>query len=198
MWFNRAKSGGVSWLLVFLGNPGKEYENTRHNMGFWAADALESKAKISINRLKYKALTATCTLGGEQVLAMKPQTYMNLSGEAVGEAARFYKIPPEKVIVIYDDVSLPAGKLRVRPSGSAGGHNGIKSIISHLGSDKFPRVKIGVGAPQHPDHEMVDWVIGKITAEEKKALLPATAKAVDAAECIIEKDVSTAMNRFNG
>jgi len=184
--------------VVFLGNPGKEYENTRHNMGFWAADALEEKAGIRINRLKYKALTATCTLGGEQVLAMKPQTYMNLSGEAVGEAARFYKVPPERVLVLSDDISLPCGKLRIRGDGSAGGHNGIKSIIQEVGSQDFPRVKIGVGAKPDPEYDLADWVLSSFSSLEEKALGPALERAADAALCIVGHGVSQAANRYNG
>ena len=147
-------SGSFSWLVVFLGNPGPKYDCTRHNAGFMAGDALAKKLGVSINRLRFKALTAACEINGEKVLLMKPQTYMNLSGEAVGEAARFYKIPPEHVLVVSDEISLPLGKLRVRPKGSAGGHNGLKSIISSLGSDAFPRVRIGVGAPPHPDYDI--------------------------------------------
>jgi len=189
--------GPVSWLLVCLGNPGKQYENTRHNIGFLAADALEKRCGVKFNKLKYRALTGEVTLGGRRVLVVKPQTYMNLSGEAVKLAGGFYKVPPERVLVIYDDVSLPLGKLRIRGSGSAGGHNGIKNIIAHLGTDQFPRIKVGVGAPAHPEHEMVDWVIGNFTPAEKKVVEEAIVRALDAAECLIEKGVSEAQNRFN-
>ena len=140
MFFNRNKTGGVTWLVVGLGNPGSKYESTRHNMGFLAVDMLAEKENFKFNKLRFKAWTATCELGGEKVLVMKPQTYMNLSGESVGEAARFYKIPPEHVLVISDDIALPTGKLRIRSGGSAGGHNGLKNIIQHLGSDKFPEL----------------------------------------------------------
>ena len=146
MLFGR-KSGGIQWLIVGLGNPGEKYARTRHNLGFLALDLLAERQKLKVNRIKYKALVAETEFGGARCLLMKPQTYMNLSGEAVREAAQFYKIPSDHVLVIYDDVSLPVGKLRVRPSGSAGGHNGIKNIIAHLGTDVFPRVKIGAGAP---------------------------------------------------
>ena len=145
------KTGGVEWLVVCLGNPGDKYENTRHNVGFMVADELAERKNIPVQRLKFKALTNTNQLGGAQVLLMKPVTYMNLSGEAVGEAARFYKIPADHVLVISDDVSLPIGKLRIRKGGSAGGHNGLKNIIQHLGTDQFPRVKVGVGEKPHPD-----------------------------------------------
>ena len=190
-------SGGISWLIVCLGNPGKKYENTRHNIGFMTADELERRDGTKVNKLKYRALTAEMKLGGERVLVMKPQTYMNLSGEAVKLAGAFYKIPPERVLVISDDVSLPLGKLRIRANGSAGGHNGLKNIIQHLGTDAFPRIKIGVGAPNHPEHEMVDWVIGNFTPAEKKVVSEAVARAADAAACLIEKGVNEAQNKFN-
>ena len=190
-------SGGVSWLVVCLGNPGKQYENTRHNIGFMTADELERREGAKVNKLKYRALTGEMKIGGERVLVMKPQTYMNLSGEAVKLAGAFYKIPPERVIVISDDVSLPLGKLRIRANGSAGGHNGLKNIIQHLGTDAFPRIKVGVGAPNHPEHEMVDWVIGNFTPAEKKVVAEAVGRAADAIACLIEKGVSEAQNKFN-
>ena len=193
----KSSGGGVSWLLVCLGNPGKQYENTRHNIGFLTADEIERRSGVKINKLRYRALTGEVKLGGERVLVMKPQTYMNLSGEAVKLAGAFYKIPPERVIVISDDVSLPLGKLRIRSSGSAGGHNGLKNIIQHLGTDAFPRIKVGVGAPAHPEHEMVDWVIGNFTPAEKKVVADAVGRAADAVECLIEKGVSEAQNKFN-
>ena len=194
--FFQKKSGGVQWLLVCLGNPGREYANTRHNIGFLAADALEKRTGVKFNKLKYRALTGEVTLGGQRVLVVKPQTYMNLSGEAVKLAGGFYKIPPDHILVLYDDVSLPLGKLRIRASGSAGGHNGIKNIIAHLGTDAFPRIKVGVGAPAQPDG-MVDWVIGNFTASERKVVDAAIDRALDAAACIIEYGVSEAQNRFN-
>ena len=191
------KGSGVSWLLVGLGNPGSKYESTRHNMGFLAVDGLARRKGFRFNKLRFRAWTAEWMVNGEKVLVMKPQTYMNLSGEAVGEAARFYKIPSDHVLVIYDDVSLPLGKLRIRDKGSAGGHNGIKNIIAHLGTDVFPRVKVGVGAPSHPDYDMVDWVIGSFSAQEKKIVDEALDRALDAAECIISRGVTEAQNRFN-
>ena len=196
MLFGR-KSGGIQWLIVGLGNPGEKYARTRHNLGFLALDLLAEQQKLKVNRIKYKALVAETEFGGARCLLMKPQTYMNLSGEAVREAAQFYKIPSDHVLVIYDDVSLPVGKLRVRPSGSAGGHNGIKNIILHLGTDAFPRVKIGVGAPEHPDHEMVDWVIGSPGQQERKLLAAAQLRALDAARCLMEKGLNEAMNQYN-
>ena len=189
------KSSGVEWLVVGLGNPGEKYRNTRHNMGFLALDLLAEQLNVRVDRIKYKAVTAQATLGGARCLLMKPQTFMNLSGEAVREAAQFYKIPPERVLVLYDDVSLPVGKIRVRPSGSAGGHNGIKNIIAHLGTDQFPRVKIGVG--QAPPGEMIDWVIGVPPLADREALLEAAKRAGQAAECVIAQGCQKAQNQFN-
>lgn len=196
MFFHRS-GGGVSWLLVGLGNPGAKYASTRHNMGFLALDGLADREGFRFNKLRFRAWTAQWKVGDQQVLVMKPQTYMNLSGESVGEAARFYKIPADHVLVIYDDISLPIGKIRIRPSGSAGGHNGIKSIIAHLGTDQFPRIKIGVGAPQEKDG-MIDWVIGEPSQAEKKVLLDSFRRAVQAAECIISDGCTRAQNQFNG
>ncbi|MBR7074424.1 MAG: aminoacyl-tRNA hydrolase [Oscillospiraceae bacterium] len=190
-------SGSVSWLLVFLGNPGPKYECTRHNAGFMAADALAKKLGVSINRARFKALTASAEINGEKVLLMKPQTYMNLSGEAVGEAARFYKILPEHVIVVSDEVSLPLGRLRVRMKGSAGGHNGLKSIIASLGSDNFPRVRIGVGAPPHPDYDMADWVLSVFRNQDLEDMLSAADKAAEAVITYVTDGPERAMNRFN-
>ena len=152
MFFNRNGGGGVEWLLVGLGNPGTKYESTRHNMGWLALDSLMEREKFTLNKLRFKAWTGMLDYKGHKILVMKPQTYMNLSGESVGEAARFYKVPADHVLVISDDVSLPVGKLRIRQSGSAGGHNGLKNIILHLGTDAFPRIKVGVDMPDHPEH----------------------------------------------
>ena len=197
MLFNK-KSGGVDWLLVCLGNPGDQYENTRHNAGFMVADELADRHNIPVQRLKFRALTNTITVGDQKVLLMKPVTYMNLSGEAVHEAAAFYKIPPEHVLVISDEVALAPGKLRVRRSGSAGGHNGLKNIIAHLGTDQFPRIRVGVGQKPHPDYDMADWVLGKFQGEDKKAVESAVKRAADAAECLIREGVDKAMNKYNG
>lgn len=197
MFFNK-KSGGVDWLLVGLGNPGDQYENTRHNVGFMVADELAERHNIPVQRLKFRALTNTVTVGDRKVLLMKPVTYMNLSGEAVHEAAAFYKIPPEHILVISDEVALAPGKLRVRRSGSAGGHNGLKNIIAHLGTDQFPRIRLGVGQKPHPDYDMADWVLGKFQGEDKKAVEAAVKKAADAAECLIREGVDKAMNQYNG
>ncbi len=197
MFFNK-KSGGVDWLLVGLGNPGEQYERTRHNVGFLVADELAERHNVPIQRLKFRALTNTITVGGEKVLLMKPVTYMNLSGEAVHEAAAFYKVPPERILVISDEVALAPGKLRVRRSGSAGGHNGLKNIIAHLGSDQFPRIRLGVGSKPHPDYDMADWVLGRFQGEDKKAVEEAVKRAADAAECLIREGVDRAMNQYNG
>ena len=190
-------SGSFSWLVVFLGNPGPRYECTRHNAGFMAGDALAKKLGVNISRLRFKALTAECEINGERVLLMKPQTFMNLSGEAVGEAARFYKIPPEHVLVVSDEVSLPLGKLRVRQKGSAGGHNGLKSIIAALGSDGFPRVRIGVGAPPHPEYDMADWVLSVFRNQDLEDMQSAAQRAAEAVISYISDGPERAMNRFN-
>ena len=190
------QSSAVDWLIVGLGNPGQKYEHTRHNMGFLTVDLLAEKLGVKLNKVKFKAAYNIVKFAGCKCLVMKPQTYMNLSGEAVREAAQFYKIPAERVLVIYDDVSLPVGKLRVRPSGSAGGHNGIKNIIAHLGTQAFPRVKIGVAAPGE-EGDMVDWVIGVPSQAERKILAESFEKAIEAAECIISDGCQKAMNRFN-
>ena len=198
MFFNRSRASGVEWLVVGLGNPGDKYENTRHNVGFLTIDHIAGEQRVPVQKLKYRALTNTVELGGAKVLLMKPVTYMNLSGEAVGEAARFYKIPADHVLVISDDVSLPIGKLRIRKGGSAGGHNGLKNIIQHLGTDQFPRVKVGVGEKPHPDYDMADWVLSKFVGEDLKTITAAIEKAGKAVECLIAEGPDKAMNKFNG
>ena len=196
--FSFQHAGPVEWIVVGLGNPGPKYDWTRHNVGFLVVDELADRANIPVQRVKYKALTNTTKLGGKSVLLMKPVTYMNLSGEAVGQAARFYKVPPERVLVISDDVSLPQGKLRIRRSGSAGGHNGLKNIIAHLGTDQFPRVKVGVGNKPRPDSDMAAWVLGKFTGPDRAAMAAAVKKAADAVTCLIEQGADKAMAQFNG
>lgn len=192
-----SKSGGVSWIVVFLGNPGPKFNGTRHNVGFMTADKCEAATGAKIRKARDKALTDRIEVGGEGVLLLKPQTYMNLSGDAVGPAARFYKVPAAHVIVVSDDISLPVGKLRVRSKGSAGGHNGLKSIISALGTDAFPRVKVGVGAPPHPDYEMVDWVLGSFKNQDAAEIDAAVARAWEAVVCYICHGPEAAMNQFN-
>ena len=187
----------VTWLVVGLGNPGDKYENTRHNAGFMAIDQLADRGDFPVQRLKFHALTHQATISGQGVLVMKPTTYMNLSGDAVAEAAAFYKVPADHILVLCDDVSLPVGKLRIRTSGSAGGHNGLKHIIARLGTDKFPRVKIGVGGKPHPDYDMADWVLGKFVGEDKTAMDEATRRAAQAVECYLKDGPQKAMNQFN-
>ena len=197
MFFLRKPTGPVTWLIVGLGNMGDQYEGTRHNVGFDVIDALADKLDIPVQRLKFKALTNTATLGGEKVLLMKPVTYMNLSGEAVEPAAAFYKVPPDHVIVISDEVALPPGALRIRTAGSAGGHNGLKSVIAHLHTDQFPRVRIGVGGKPHPDYDMADWVLGKPQGEDRKNIDEAIRRAAQAVECYIKEGPQAALGKFN-
>jgi PTH1 family peptidyl-tRNA hydrolase len=196
--FYKKDAGGVSWLLVCLGNPGDKYEGTRHNVGFMVADEVAERQGAPIQRLRFKALTNILTIAGEKVLVMEPITYMNLSGEAVRPAADFYRIPPDHVLVVSDDTALPVGRLRIRTKGSAGGHNGLKSIIQHLGTDQFPRLRVGVGEKPHPDYDMADWVLGKFTGEDKKTITAAVKRAADAIECILAEGIDRGMGKFNG
>lgn len=189
--------GGAAWILVCLGNPGDKYDGTRHNVGFMVADEIGERERMPIQKLKYRALTNLCTLGGEKVLVMKPVTFMNLSGESVRQAVDFYKLPPDHVLVVSDDVSLPVGKLRIRAGGSAGGHNGLKSIIEHLGTDQFPRIRMGVGEKPHPDYDLADWVLGKFAGEDKKTMAATVKKAADAVELLIKEGPEKAMGKFN-
>lgn len=192
-----ASKSAVDWLIVGLGNPGEKYAHTRHNMGFLTVDLLAEQEGQKLNKVKFKSAFNIFPFAGQRCLVMKPQTYMNLSGEAVREAVQFYKIPPERVLVIYDDVSLPVGKLRVRPTGSAGGHNGIKNIIAHLGTQDFPRIKIGTGAPAGGGAEMIDWVIGVPSRAEREILVESFRRAIDAAACILQNGCQKAMNDYN-
>ena len=200
MWFKKREKtpGGAQWLIVGLGNPGKQYEATRHNVGFAALDTLAQELGIRLNRLKFQSLYGLGQIGGQKVMLLKPQTFMNRSGQAVRDAAQFFKIPPERVLVIFDDVSLAPGKLRVRRGGSDGGHNGIKDIIYQLQSDRFPRIKIGVGSPPHADFDLADWVLSGFAQSDKKLIEPAIESAAGAAAEIVTKGMDETMNRYNG
>lgn len=189
--------GGAEWVVAFLGNPGLKYNGTRHNAGFMAADAMEKKLGVSINKMRFKALTQTVDISGKKVLLMKPQTFMNLSGDAIVQAANFYKVPPERVIVVSDETALPIGRLRIRRGGSAGGHNGLKSVIARLGTDQFPRIRLGVGDKPHPDYDMADWVLSAFKGQDAADMELVAKKAADAVECYITEGADRAMNRFN-
>lgn len=190
------KPSGISWLVVFLGNPGLKYAGTRHNAGFLTADAAEKRFRVSINRSRFQSLTCSCELGGEKALFMKPQTYMNLSGDAVRQAVSFYKIPADHVLVISDEMSLPIGKIRVKPKGSAGGHNGLKSIISALGTEEFPRIRLGVGAPP-PEYDVKDWVLSPFRNQDAEDISSAAEKAARAIEAYITLGPEKTMNQYN-
>ena len=196
MLFSKAPACG--WLVVGLGNPGQNYARTRHNVGFRAVDALAEKLGVKIDRARFRGLTAQASAGGEKLLLLKPQTFMNDSGLSVMDAARFYKLPPERVLVMMDDISLPVGKLRIRTGGSAGGHNGLKSIIARLGGDGFPRIRIGVGAKPRPDYDLADWVLGKFPAEDAKALADRCPDIEAAAKLIMDGKLSLAQSKYNG
>ena len=187
-----------SWLIVGLGNPGREYQSTRHNAGFRAIDLLAEKLGCKIDRSKFQGLYAQVNYGGGKLFLLKPQTYMNLSGRAVLQLSAYFSIPPERIIVLFDDISLPPGRLRIRAEGSAGGHNGIKSIIAEVGSQAFPRVKIGVGAKPDPEFDLADWVLSTFSAKEEKDLRFALENAADAALSIIDKGVPETANKYNG
>ena len=186
-----------AWLIVGLGNPGKEYERSRHNCGFRALDILAKELGCSVDRGKFQGLYGQTVYHGKKLYLLKPLTYMNLSGRSVLQLSAYFSIPPQRIIVLFDDISLEPGRLRVRANGSAGGHNGIKSIIQELGSQDFPRVKIGVGAPEGGGAEMVDWVIGAPSQAERKVLVESFDKAIQAAERIIAHGCQQAMNQFN-
>ena len=187
-----------NWLIVGLGNPGREYERTRHNAGFRAIDILAENLNCKIDKLKFQGLYTQTNYGGRKLFLLKPQTYMNLSGRSVLQLSAYFNIPPQRIIVLFDDISLEPGRLRIRPDGSAGGHNGIKSIIQEVGSQAFPRVKIGVGAKPNPNYDLADWVLSTFSAQEEKALSVSLKNAADAALAIIDKGVPEAANRFNG
>ena len=187
-----------TWLIVGLGNPGKEYEKTRHNVGFRAVDLLAQKLGCKIDRAKFQGLYGQVNYNGGKLLLLKPMTYMNLSGRSVLQLSAYFQVPPQRIIVLFDDISLIPGRLRIRADGSAGGHNGIKSIIAEVGSQDFPRVKIGVGGKTHPEQDLADHVLSAFSASEEKALASALERAADAALCVIDRGVPEAANRYNG
>ncbi len=195
--FFKKKSSNISWIIAGLGNPEPKYEITRHNAGFLAIDRIADNANVSIKKMKFHALIGEAELGGERCLLLKPLTYMNKSGEAIAEAMRYYQIPPERVLILFDDISLDPGKLRIRQKGSAGGHNGIKSIIEMTKSSDFPRIKIGVGKKPHPDYDLADWVLSKFKKDELPLMDEAFTNAADAAAMIVSGNVDRAMNRYN-
>ena len=195
---NRSPSGAPEFLIVGLGNPGPKYEFTRHNAGFLCMDLLAQQLGVKIDRIKFKSVVADVAIEGSRCILMKPQTFMNNSGEAVRDAANFYKIPPEHIIILFDDISLPPGKLRIRRKGSDGGHNGIKSILYLLGSDQFPRIKLGVGAKPRPDYDLADWVLSTVSKTEWPDYQEAMSHAGDAALCIVKNGCEKAAAEYNG
>ena len=200
MFFKRSKGiapGPIEFLIVGLGNPGKNYEFTRHNAGFLTLDHIASELDTEINNFKNNALVADVVINNHRCLLVKPQTFMNNSGTAVRDIAKFYKIPPEKIIVVFDDISLPCGKLRIRRKGTDGGHNGIKSIIYHLNSDHFPRIKIGVGAKPNPEYDLADWVLSKFGKDDTEQLKAAITKATEVLPFILDGEIDKAMNKAN-
>ncbi len=197
MFFKKDKGGTFEYLIVGLGNPGREYENTRHNAGFVAADILADKFNISLNKSKFDAFYGDGVIAGARALVVKPQTYMNLSGRAVQKLSAFYKIPVDKIIIMHDDVSLDVGKIRIRRKGSAGGQKGLANIIELMGSQDIPRIKIGVGAKPHPDYDMKDWVLGKIPSDQQNDFKTACENAVKAVEEIIARGIDSAMNKYS-
>ena len=192
------KSSNDSWLIVGLGNPGREYEKSRHNCGFRALDILAENLSCKVDKLKFQGLYGQVNYNGTKVFLLKPQTFMNLSGRSVLQFSAYFNIPPQRIIVLFDDISLEPGRLRIRANGSAGGHNGIKSIIQEVGSQDYPRVKIGVGAKPNPEYDLADWVLSSFSANDEKALAISLKNAADAALAIIDHGVPEAANRFNG
>ena len=195
---NKDADSKISFVIAGLGNYGEKYRSTRHNTGFLALSYIAQKSGVQINRSKFKSLCADCMLGENRVLLLLPQTYMNNSGEAVREALSYYKLTTENLLVIYDDVSLPLGKIRVRTKGSDGGHNGIKSIIYQTGSDVFPRIKIGIGENPHPEEELADWVLSYFSKEEQQILFDKFDDVYGAAKLIVSGNAYEAMNKYNG
>lgn len=200
MLLNRKKQfndSSYDYIIAGLGNPGAKYEMTRHNAGFLAMDLLAIEEGFDIKKLKHHALVSDVTINGKRCLVMKPQTMMNNSGEAIGEAAKFYKIPNENIIIVYDDISLDVGQTRIRRKGSAGGHNGIKSIIAHLGAENFPRVKIGVGKKPNPEYDLVSWVLGRFPKEQEPDLKSALENTAKAIRLMVNDEIDQAMNLYN-
>ena len=200
MFFKNKKFAGGStfdFMLVGLGNPGDNYASTRHNAGFNAIDVFMERQGASANKIKFKAHIGECTVKDKRILIVKPDTFMNNSGIAVKAAADFYKIPPENILVVFDDISLTPGKIRIRRKGTDGGHNGIKSIVAHLNSEDFPRIKIGVGAKPTPEYDLAKWVLSSFGSEDAKAVKAAFLKAAEAAECIFTSGIDTAMNKYS-
>lgn len=192
-----APTGKVEWIIAGLGNPGTQYELTRHNAGFLTMETLADRYRLVINKIKFKSLYADAMISGKRCLVMKPQTFMNKSGEAVSEAMNFYKIPAERVIIVYDDISLEPGQLRIRRKGTHGGHNGIRNIIELTGKDTFPRIKVGVGKKPHPDYDLADWVLSSFKDNEKADMMEAFEKAVSSIELIVDGKTDEAMNKYN-
>lgn len=190
-------AGAVEYIVAGLGNPGREYENTRHNMGFIAVDYIAAKLNFTMKRLKFKSLCGDAVIAGKRVLFIKPSTYMNKSGEAVRDAMSFYKVPIENIIVISDDISLDVGKMRIRRSGSDGGQKGLKNIIYLTGKDTFPRIRLGIGAKPHPEMELADWVLSRMSKDEAKRLAPVLENTYEAVELIVGGQIDAAMNKFN-
>lgn len=197
MFGKKSYGGAVEYLIVGLGNPDRKYENTRHNCGWLAVDHIAEKLGVRVNKIKFKSFVGECRVGGKKALLMKPTTYMNNSGQAVTEAMAFYKLPPERVIVIFDDISLDVGKMRIRAKGSDGGQKGMRSIIYLSGSDAFPRIKIGIGAKPNPNWELADWVLSKFTDAERQTLCGMFDNALDAAALIANGNIDRAMNLYN-
>ncbi len=199
--FKKIESTGsispITHIVAGLGNPGAEYRDTRHNAGFIAIDHIAARLGVTVDRLKFRALTAEASIAGHRVLLMKPETFMNLSGEAVGAAASFYKIPPENIIILHDEISFAPGKNRIRRKGSAGGHNGLKSIIASIGSDAFPRVKLGVGQKPSPDYDLVNWVLGKLPKEAREAFDASLPSVYSSVELMVDGRIDEAMNKYS-
>ena len=187
----------IDFIIAGLGNPGTKYEDTRHNCGFMAVEILAEQCGVQLKKLRFKSLTAEADISGRRCLLMKPTTFMNNSGDAIEEAAAFYKVPPENILIIYDDISLDVGRLRIRGKGSDGGHNGMKSIILRLNTDVFPRVRVGVGKKPHPDYDLADWVLSRFTKAEGELLMTALTNAAEAAKLIAQGKLNEAMNKYN-